>query len=295
MNKITNFFDLAIKFKIIPILLFIRKYIYELLSIGPGAGKEMINVGGGIFLRPHWKNMEYSSPWYPMLKRHMHYDVNLWDANFPLEDNSVSFVYSSHTLEHIPQEFCQKILNEMYRVLMPGGALRITVPDFDLLYKAASTNDKTLLGEQLGKFLGPEGMDVDGTTHHDITILEVMLTEIAGERVRKVDPGQLISNFQNMKPEKFADYYTSQASREVQKKNFGFHINWFNENKLVSMFKKAGFSSPYRSTPQGSKFLELRGEGGWLAKGNRFSMDRRLGIDTSHPETSVFVEAVKNP
>lgn len=44
-------------------------------------------------------------------------------------DNSVSAVYSGEMLEHFTQEQGQRFLAEAFRVLAPGGVLRIRVPD----------------------------------------------------------------------------------------------------------------------------------------------------------------------
>jgi len=47
------------------------------------------------------------------------------------------------------------------------------------------------------------------------------------------------------------------------------------------MLTKAGFRPIYRSTSLGSRFPEMRGKG------------RDQGFDSSHPEISIFIEAVK--
>lgn len=48
------------------------------------------------------------------------------DYRFPVEDHSVDFVYSMIVLQHIPElEIIQQYLRESFRVLKPGGALRV--------------------------------------------------------------------------------------------------------------------------------------------------------------------------
>jgi SAM-dependent methyltransferase len=47
----------------------------------------------------------------------------------PLADRSADVVYSSHMLEHMAQTDALLFLREARRVLVPGGALRIAVPD----------------------------------------------------------------------------------------------------------------------------------------------------------------------
>ena len=48
------------------------------------------------------------------------------------KDNSVDIVYASHLFEHLKRSSANLFLSEAYRVLKPGGVIRIVVPD---LYK----------------------------------------------------------------------------------------------------------------------------------------------------------------
>lgn len=47
----------------------------------------------------------------------------------PVPKSSVSVFYSSHVLEHFDQVDANLFLREAYRVLLPGGLIRIAVPD----------------------------------------------------------------------------------------------------------------------------------------------------------------------
>jgi predicted SAM-dependent methyltransferase len=48
---------------------------------------------------------------------------------FPYDDNSVIAIYSGEMLEHLTREEGERFLNESFRVLKPGGVLRVRVPD----------------------------------------------------------------------------------------------------------------------------------------------------------------------
>jgi predicted SAM-dependent methyltransferase len=50
--------------------------------------------------------------------------------SLPFGDNSMTAVYSSHLHEHLYLEEGNRLLGECYRILAPGGALRIIIPDF---------------------------------------------------------------------------------------------------------------------------------------------------------------------
>ncbi|MBI3351106.1 MAG: methyltransferase domain-containing protein [Nitrospirae bacterium] len=47
-----------------------------------------------------------------------------------IQDNSVDLIYNCHVLEHFKRRDVERVLREWYRVLNPGGILRISVPDF---------------------------------------------------------------------------------------------------------------------------------------------------------------------
>lgn len=53
-------------------------------------------------------------------------------------------VYASHVLEHVPHRQTVGVLREWGRVLRPGGIVRLSVPDFDLLLDAYHSCDADL-------------------------------------------------------------------------------------------------------------------------------------------------------
>lgn len=49
------------------------------------------------------------------------------------KDNTASHIFAEHFIEHMPRERARMLIRECYRVLEPGGMLRFTTPDLDLL------------------------------------------------------------------------------------------------------------------------------------------------------------------
>ena len=87
-------------------------------------------------------------------------DKNIKFANaskyIPESDSSVNVLYSSHMLEHLDREETKQFINEAKRILIPGGIIRIVVPDFDKLISDYVINnnpekfldDSCLVGEK---------------------------------------------------------------------------------------------------------------------------------------------------
>ena len=80
---------------------------------------------------------------------------------WPFEDNSFEIVYSEHMFEHILPMDGSTFLKEMYRILKPGGVLRITTPDLEKYLKGyMNRNTDSFLQAHAARFppmgkLGP--------------------------------------------------------------------------------------------------------------------------------------------
>lgn len=60
-----------------------------------------------------------------------------WDLRhgIPYSDNSVDLIRISHLIEHLTLEEAKNLMREMFRVLIPGGLVRIATPDLDIIIK----------------------------------------------------------------------------------------------------------------------------------------------------------------
>ncbi len=64
-----------------------------------------------------------------------HATVVFLDATkrFPLDDNTFDYIISEHMIEHVDYEAGEAMLRECFRVLKPGGRVRIATPDLDVV------------------------------------------------------------------------------------------------------------------------------------------------------------------
>lgn len=61
-----------------------------------------------------------------------------WDlrSGLPAADGSVDFANASHVIEHFAWPDAMAVIQHVHRVLVPGGRLRVAVPDLALLVAA---------------------------------------------------------------------------------------------------------------------------------------------------------------
>ncbi len=84
-----------------------------------------LQIGSGDNDFESWLNTEYDP----------HEGQAFLDATnrFPLPDNSFNYVFSEHVIEHFQYWDGLKMLQESYRVLKPGGRIRVVTPNLDKL------------------------------------------------------------------------------------------------------------------------------------------------------------------
>jgi SAM-dependent methyltransferase len=83
-----------------------------------------LNLGCAARFHPDWENVDFS-PAAPNVRAH-----DLRDG-IPYPDGTFDVVYHSHVLEHFSKHAAPVFLRECYRVLSPGGVMRVAVPDLE--------------------------------------------------------------------------------------------------------------------------------------------------------------------
>jgi len=93
-----------------------------------------LHLGAGKYYLPEWLNTDIllKSPDFVYL------DVS---KKFPIDQNKFDYIYSEHMIEHLCYKDCLNMLMESYRILKPGGKIRITTPDLDVLIKIYYNKD----------------------------------------------------------------------------------------------------------------------------------------------------------
>ncbi len=85
-----------------------------------------LNLGCGLHysIEKEWTNLDFVSSSENVAAHNLLKGI-------PFDDNTYDLVYHSHVLEHFSRLNGSKFIKECYRVLRPGGVLRIAVPDLE--------------------------------------------------------------------------------------------------------------------------------------------------------------------
>jgi predicted SAM-dependent methyltransferase len=83
-----------------------------------------LNIACGARYHADWVNIDFHPRGNEVKK------VNILKG-LPFEDSSFEVAYSSHFFEHITSGQAKFVLKEIYRILGPGGIVRIVVPDLE--------------------------------------------------------------------------------------------------------------------------------------------------------------------
>lgn len=121
--------------------------------MGLPPGVKALNLGCGLSIAPGWINIDNSPnarlSKYPLIRRTLrklgvlsehHYAVNwpksieIYDLKkrLPYSDSTIDYAYTSHFLEHLALNDAERLIGEVFRVLKPGGIIRVVVPDLAL-------------------------------------------------------------------------------------------------------------------------------------------------------------------
>ena len=247
----------------------------------PFLRKKNLNIGAGRFRHPYWTNVDFNSDWYKRFNMKIHINHDLFSRKqIPINDNEVNLIYCSHTIEHIDDSSALFLLKECYRLLKPGGGVRFTMPNINLLYDAFLRDDLDLFQDiETRRAIAKQNPKY-------VSIEQYFLDQVSGQIAEKdtitdcdkLSDEDVSSILKKMPYEEALDYFVSKCSLELHKKTPGNHISWWNFDKAQKFFKEAGFTDIYLSGYGQSTFPEMR---------------NTTMFDTTRPNYSLYIEARK--
>lgn len=103
----------------------IRRYLDQ-------SPQRKLQIGTSINVLPGWFNVDII----PLYEGAYFMDAT---ERFPFPDASFDYIFSEHMIEHVEYDQAQFMLAECYRVMKPGGRIRISTPDLQVLANLYAT------------------------------------------------------------------------------------------------------------------------------------------------------------
>jgi predicted SAM-dependent methyltransferase len=88
---------------------------------------------------------------------------------FQLSSDTYDYIYSEHMIEHLPYQSCLNLLSESYRVLKPGGTIRLSTPDLKFLIDLYIPNKSDIQVEYMKWSVGKSVKDIK--TYADVFVI----------------------------------------------------------------------------------------------------------------------------
>ena len=123
-----------------------------------GATIRKLHLGAGSNILPGWLNVDY----FPIKTQVVHFDAT---KKFLFDSEIFDFALNEHMIEHIPYQGARNMLQEIHRVLKPGGVLRISTPDLAFLIGLLDS-DRPAIAQQYIDWTSAQ-WSPDATTGHE--------------------------------------------------------------------------------------------------------------------------------
>jgi SAM-dependent methyltransferase len=112
----------------------------QALGVNQHSQNLQLHIGSGPYNLDGWVNLD-------IFPAQLSTNV-LW--GLPFTDGQCRFVFLSHLLEHLfyPTD-AMGLLNDIYRILQPGGVVRIVVPDIEQCLRAYQSNNHAFFEQRM--------------------------------------------------------------------------------------------------------------------------------------------------
>ncbi len=230
-----------------------------------------LNIGAGKWRHPLWHNLDHPVAGYEKSHGSIQIAHDLMsDQPFDVADSSLKAVFTSHTIEHLNDEYTLRMFKNVYRSLEPGGYFRVTCPDAALAYRAYQRGDKSFWEPDDKKY---------SLEQLFLSVFSASCSAIMDENEQdRVSDEEVSRIFSEMPMEEAFDHFTKDKPMLLISKHPQSHDTWFTAEKVMRMLAEAGFSDIWDSKYGQSVFQPMRDTG---------------YFDTTRPDISLFVECRK--
>lgn len=196
-----------------------------------------LNIGVGIFQHQARRNLDFLIEHDSANSPSIEWDLNEFRPLY-VESGTIDTVYSSHAIEHVQDRHARHMLAEAYRVLAPGGTIRLTCPDIALYHRAYLAGD-------VGFF--PHGEVYAGSSIEQRLLIEfaTLMSSACGVDVEtiKIGDDEIRARLGSDLDATALDDFCQRIDYDRFYKTFpGARCNWWTRAKAISFLREAGFS-----------------------------------------------------
>ena len=180
-----------------------------LIKFEPQPNPRMLNLGCGRQFHPDWINVDLEAVSDEVLEHDL-------TRGLPFEEESIDVVYHSHVLEHLKPQEGVKLLEECFRVMKPGGVLRIVVPDLECIARLYLENHQLAWQGKPGANTNYQWMKLE--------LLDQMVRSTSGGQMGQYMANSAIENSNFVRSRVGDELGYCQALSEMEHKK----ANWWN-------------------------------------------------------------------
>lgn len=243
----------------------------------PATSRQILNIGAGDYFNASgWTRLDYNDDKELVGERIQ----RLCDVNFdllsgeplPFDNDTFDGIYTSHTVEHLHNEDAERIIKDCFRILKPGGVLRVVCPSIDKYFDAYDKVD-------LGFFNWIRNKNI---YRHD-SLIRLITREFAHIIVDKYSDEQLLQMYASLGRKGFIEKLSFEA--DASKMEFtqtlpDIHKSAWSEEKLRNLIETSGGTINSNVSRFESGIPEFRGTLNNL-------------INSTRPHISIYCEGVK--
>jgi SAM-dependent methyltransferase len=237
-----------------------------------------LNIGSGDSNLPGFINLDMPSNWYSKVQaRNDFIPFNAFVDELPFDEQTVSNIYISHVIEHLPESVVERLIINSLRCLKPNGVLRLCFPDAEFLYLVTKKAPQFWNRKETKFFVS-----TDKSPRIDPDEFDYLTQEIASWSRLEFDPlrRDAFKDHQQIKQSEFEDAMNiAHSHSNYSKEHPGRHISWWTYSKLQRLNLENLFP--------GTKIIQSKYQGSVSTYMTGYHFDKSV------PFLSAYVEYVK--